>query len=134
MIKQPKQILHLVDQILRDNKLPLKVDKKIPTSVENMVPSHPFIRILSEVPIASGVKYHSIIAVKGRGDPTTLHDGVVAYRSAHLDEADSEFVVRAGHSCQAHPLTISEVRRILLEHLDDVARQEQKLRVSSRTR
>jgi hypothetical protein len=72
--------------------------------------------------------------VKGQGDPATLHDGVVAYSSAHLDDADSEFVVRAGHSCLTHPLTIREVRRILLAQLDDGARQEQTLRVTPRTK
>ena len=39
------------------------------------------------------------------------------YSSAHLDGMESEFIVHAGHSCQGNPLTIEEVRRILLEHL-----------------
>ena len=132
LIRQPARLLSLADRLFEDSTLPLKVDEKLPTSVENMAPSHPFIRTLAEIPIAPDVKRHSIIAVKGQGDPTTLNVGVVAYRSAHLDDADSEFVVRSGHSCQAHPLTINEIRRILLEHLDDVARQEQTLRVSAR--
>jgi hypothetical protein len=39
--------------------------------------------------------------------------------SAHLEEAQSEFIVfQSGHSTQAHPDTIQETRRILLEHLD----------------
>ena len=41
-------------------------------------------------------------------------DGVVEYRSAHVDYVASEFIVRSGHSCQGHPLVIEEVRRILL--------------------
>jgi hypothetical protein len=89
---------------------------------------------LSEIPIDSDVKRHSIIAVKGQGDPTALNDGVVAYRSAHLDDADSEFVVRSGHSCLTYPLTINEVRRILLAQLDDGARQEQTVGVRSGAR
>jgi hypothetical protein len=45
-------------------------------------------------------------------------DGVVRYPSAHLDEADSERVVRhSGHSVQERPEGIQELRRILLEHL-----------------
>ncbi|MEZ5592188.1 MAG: hypothetical protein R3F53_16345 [Gammaproteobacteria bacterium] len=39
---------------------------------------------------------------------------VVEYSSAHLEDADSELVVRSGHSTQANPHTIQEVRRILL--------------------
>ena len=41
----------------------------------------------------------------------------VSRELANLEGAESEYVVRAGHSCQDHPLTIAEVRRILLQHL-----------------
>ena len=43
-------------------------------------------------------------------------DGLVAYRSAHLDGVESETVVRWSHSLQDHPETVEEVRRILLLH------------------
>jgi hypothetical protein len=69
------------------------------------------------MPFAENVKLNSIIAVKPALDIETGNDGVVAYQSAHLDGAESEFVVRWRHSCQGHPLVIEEVRRILLEHL-----------------
>jgi len=46
-----------------------------------------------------------------------ITDGVVQYTSAHVDYAESEFIVRSGHSCQCNPLTIEEVRRILLKNL-----------------
>jgi hypothetical protein len=42
---------------------------------------------------------------------------VVEFTSAHADGVESEPVVRSAHSCQDHPETIDEVRRILLEHL-----------------
>ena len=52
------------------------------------------------------------------GPLATADDGVVKYRSAHIPYADSELVVRhSGHSTQSNPITIAEVRRILLEHL-----------------
>jgi hypothetical protein len=41
------------------------------------------------------------------------------YTSAHVDYAESEFIVRSGHSAQGNPLTIEEVRRILLENLGE---------------
>jgi len=63
------------------------------------------------------VKGHSIIAVKGDGDPKRGNDGVVEYTSAHLDGMESEFIVRSDHSNQLNPLAIDEERRILLEHL-----------------
>ncbi len=57
--------------------------------------------------------------MKGEGPPEDGNDGVVAYRSAHIDEAVSELVVRSSHSCQGNPETIEEIRRILLEHAAD---------------
>jgi hypothetical protein len=48
-------------------------------------------------------------------DKTT--DGVVAYRSAHLDGVLSETVVRSDHGVQKNPKAVLEVRRILLEHV-----------------
>jgi hypothetical protein len=48
-------------------------------------------------------------------------DGVVAFDSAHLDKVSSEIVVSADHSTvQRHPLTVLEVRRVLLEHLHSI--------------
>ena len=37
--------------------------------------------------------------------------------SSDLSYAESEKMVRSGHSCQSKPSTIEEVRRILLLHL-----------------
>ena len=85
-----------------------------------MTPTHPFIKTFSEIPLSPDVKSHSIIAVKGDGQPEGGNDGVVAYVSAHIEGVDSELVVRSGHSVQNHPLAIEEVRRILLEHLRGV--------------
>ena len=44
-------------------------------------------------------------------------DGIVAYRSAHSDEAVCELVARSSHSVQGQPEAIEEIRRIPLEHL-----------------
>jgi hypothetical protein len=70
------------------------------------------------IPLAPGVKGHSIIAVTDPDVPRDqATDGVVAYSSAHIDGVESELVVVSGHSCQDNPHTIEEVRRILLEHI-----------------
>ena len=89
---------------------------RIPTAAENMTPGNPFLEGLAAIPVADGVPYHSIIAVEGDGPPEEGNDGVVAYRSAHLDGAASELVVRSSHSTQSEPATIQEVRRILHVH------------------
>jgi len=86
------------------------------TSAEGMAPENPLLKALAEIPLAPGVKGHSIIAVKGGGDPKLGNDGVVEYTSAHLDGMESEFIVNSDHSSQLNPLAIDEVRRILVEH------------------
>jgi pimeloyl-ACP methyl ester carboxylesterase len=89
---------------------------KMPTALDNMDSSNPFVQTLSGLPIAPGVRAHSIIPVKGDGPPEEGNDGVVKYKSAHIEGVESELIVRSGHSTQATPETIEEVRRILYEH------------------
>ena len=52
----------------------------------------------------------------GDGPINGLGDGVVMYKSAHLD-VGTEVVVHSGDSTQAVPETIEEVRRILREQV-----------------
>ena len=88
----------------------------MPTALDNMDSSNRFIKTLASLPIAPGVRANSIIPVSGNGPIATGNDGVVEYKSAHIDGVESELVVRSGHSTQATPQTIEEVRRILYEH------------------
>ncbi len=91
----------------------------MPTAIDNMDWSNPFLKTLAALPIAPGVEAHSIVAVQGNGPPEKGGDGVVKYTSAHIDGVASELIVRSGHSTQAVPETIEEVRRILYEHLKE---------------
>jgi len=88
----------------------------IPTAITNMNPSNRFIQTLASLPIAEGVTAHSIIAVQGDGKPEDGADGVVMYKSAHIDGVASEKIIRSGHSTQGHPERIQEIKRILIEH------------------
>ena len=119
IISLPGDIFKLPQTFLENigSDWPAEFRGHIPTSVENMSPNHPFIRRLADIPIEPGVQYHSIIAVKGEGDPKEGNDGVVEYSSAHLEGAASEYIVRSSHSVQSNPLAIEEVRRILLEQV-----------------
>ncbi len=94
---------------------------RMPTSIDNMKPGSPFLTTLVELPIADGVAAHSIIAVRGDGPPEDGNDGVVEYRSAHLEDVASERIVRSSHTVQGHPDAIAELRRILLLELSDEA-------------
>src|SRR5499433_1585384 len=110
-----KRTLNVITQ--NQDKLLIQKMEKLPTSVDNMNPSSPFIKTLASIPVAEGVNAHSIIPVLGDGPIQTGGDGIVKYESAHIDGVASELVVRFGHSVQSHPKTIEEVRRILLVHL-----------------
>jgi len=92
--------------------------RRVPTSLDSMSPRNPWLQALADLPVAPEVNAHSIIAIKGDAQPPEGGDGVVKYRSAHVDGVESEFVVRSRHSCQDKPAVIEEVRRILLEHLE----------------
>jgi pimeloyl-ACP methyl ester carboxylesterase len=90
--------------------------RRPPTAIDNMNPSNPALQIVASIPVPPGTPAHSIIPVKGTGPYEDGNDGVVAYRSAHIDEAVSEKVVRWNHSVQGQPEAIEEIRRILLLH------------------
>jgi len=98
-------------------KLPDSIKGKMPTSLDGMSPENPLLQALAKIHPENGTKAHSIIAVKPEMEIATGNDGVVEYQSAHIDGVESEFIVRASHSCQSHPFVIEEVRRILLEHI-----------------
>lgn len=86
-------------------------------AVDNMTPGNSFIKTLVAIPVDPRVEANSIIAVQcADEDYTHCNDGVVEYTSAHVEGVESEKVVRSYHSAQAVPDTISEVRRIMMEH------------------
>jgi pimeloyl-ACP methyl ester carboxylesterase len=96
----------------------------IPTAITHMNPSNRFLQELAAMPIVEGVTAHSIIAVEGDGDPEDGADGIVMYKSAHIDGVASEKIVRSSHSTQGHPETIREIKRILFEQLGAIDEQE----------
>lgn len=92
------------------------------TSIGSLSPSYPAYAALSEVPFREGLKIHSVIGDRGRGDTPNSSDGIVPYWSAHLDDVQSEKIVPSGHSVTANLEGALEVKRILKLHLDDSAR------------
>jgi pimeloyl-ACP methyl ester carboxylesterase len=98
--------------------------ERIPTSVDLLAPDAPALELLAARPHPTAVHYHSVVGVVPSrtvwervlaGDEPG--DGVVPYKSAHLDDAESELIVPADHfHVHQHPLAVLEIRRILLEH------------------
>lgn len=97
-------------------KIPDAFHNQVPTAVDGMNRDSPIMAKVATLPLSPGIHAHSIIPVLPDMDIKTGNDGVVEYKSAHLDSVDSEFIVRGGHSAQGHPLAIEEVRRILHVH------------------
>ena len=53
---------------------------------------------------------------RSHNDKIKSSDGVVSYSSSHLDFAESELVIPAGHGGFTHPEAIAEIVRILKLH------------------
>ena len=91
------------------------------SSIDGMAAGNPLITAVDAQSIGPAVPYHSIIANIHAAVPIEKSsDGLVRYRSAHLDGAVSEQMLIDGHSCEANPQFIAEVRRILLLHLSEI--------------
>jgi hypothetical protein len=119
LIELPSEMTKRVADVMSLNpgKIAMSSLDELPTSIDNMTPGSHFIKTLAVLPIAPGVHAHSIIAKDDSGPLEDSSDGVVRYKSAHIDGVESEKIVHSGHSAQANPETIEEIRRILLLHL-----------------
>lgn len=114
----PLDVARLFTEALTRNPDALRMDPRYVGrgSVYGMTPGSPFATTVSSIPVAPDIAAHSIVAIASDGPIETGGDGVVEYASAHIDEAQSEMIVRSDHSAQANPLAVHEVRRILLLH------------------
>ncbi len=83
-------------------------------AITNLRTDSPILAALDRIPIQPGVRYHSIIPLI---EGTTDTDGVVEYRSSHLEGALSERIFAGTHVSQQDPVVTRELDRILEEHL-----------------
>lgn len=90
--------------------------------VDGLDPNNTVMRFMVAQPITA--KFHSIIGNDKEAGAIDGTDGIVSYQSAHLDGAESELVILSGHNTQKQPAGIKEVRRILLEHLNETAKNK----------
>jgi pimeloyl-ACP methyl ester carboxylesterase len=90
---------------------------RMPNSVTGLSPSNPTLKVLDTRPIQA--PYHTILGDRGKGDTPNSSDGVVAYRSSHLESAKSECIVPGPHGSCELPQTLDELRRILHLHLKE---------------
>ena len=129
LISEPDSIHKLLYQLVKDN--PDAFDSRrfrpFPTSIETLDTDSPILEALRSMQAPAppkAAKFHSIIgSLRPTGvDKTT--DGVVPYRSSHIDDTDGirscvvdERRVRSDHGVQKDPEAIREVRDILRLHI-----------------
>jgi hypothetical protein len=123
LIKLPFQALNLPGALLRAAPPTSPVvqqmsSRGVPSSIQNLSPESLYVKASNQLPFKPGLHIHSIIGNK-KGlplDDPKCSDGAVPYSSAHLDNVESELVVRSGHSAHENPEAIAELRRILYLH------------------
>lgn len=122
LISEPDSYVQLLDKLVKDNPEAFpKRFRHLPTSIETLEPDSPVLLALLRMSGNPQTKLHSVIGSIRPEARANTTDGIVPYKSAHLDGVASEVVVRSDHGVQKNPEAIREVRRILLEHVGEVA-------------
>jgi pimeloyl-ACP methyl ester carboxylesterase len=119
LISEPDTIANLLYKLIKDN--PEAFDRRqfrrMPTSIETLDPDSPILLALSSMRPNPETTFHSIMGAERPGPVAHSTDGVVPYRSSHIEGVKSELLVRSDHGVQKAPEAILEVQRILWEHI-----------------
>jgi hypothetical protein len=136
LINDPDYIHKLLYQLVKDN--PDAFDRRrfrrFPTSIETLETNSPILMALLAMKPDPEIAFHSIIGSTHPGPVDQTTDGVVPYRSAHLDGVSSEKVVRSDHGVQKDGESIREVVRILHTHVGVTTELSRTRREASVTR
>jgi pimeloyl-ACP methyl ester carboxylesterase len=98
------------------------------TSIDSLAPDSPIFPVYLASQRGPNVHYHNIV---GETSPSAIvgafverGDGIVPLTSAHMEDVESEISVNADHvTVHRHPRAVLEVRRILLQHEEEVLAQ-----------
>ncbi len=91
-----------------------------PTSVQGLSPDHPLIGAFASIPVTANTPFHTIIGSGSGNSNREISDGIVTYSSAHLEGAESEFVLPVRHSKYDNPEVVAIIVGILQLHLDRI--------------
>lgn len=127
LIKLPEFMVSLNNELVRENQGLFRNTELLTTttSIDSLAPDSPIFPVLKETRTAEQTKLHNIVGVLSRDGWVARFseegDGVVSFESAHAVDSVSELIVNADHThVHRHPLSILEVRRILLEHEQEI--------------
>ena len=131
IIKVPGAFLGALADTLSDNDMNIKNFMKdfghgmIQNGPSDLSHNSRFTKLTEDVMPTKGIIYHSILGnLSKSNDIEEVNDGVVPYRSAHLDGSASEIIIKGGHSIQETPEAVLELRRILRLHLKQLGIQQ----------
>lgn len=128
LIRVPEMLADVNKTLLQKNKSAIRDSAFLDcnTSLDSLSPQSPVFGAMVGAPRAAWVKYHNIVGVLDESSwdlQREVGDGVVSKESAHADDAQSEIYVNSEHSSvHRHPRAVLEVRRILLDHWNEVSR------------
>jgi hypothetical protein len=120
LIAEPDEISDLLSRLVKDNPDAFpRSFQRMPTSIETLNTDSKVLLALLAMQPNPAVRFHSVIGSLKPGGVETTTDGVVPYRSAHIEgpEVESELIVRSDHGVQKSLTAINEVRRILRAHI-----------------
>ncbi len=124
LIQLPTQFLWVTQRLVLENPGFFRDTDMltISTSIDSLSPDSPVLPIMLQAQRAPWTDYHNIVGVTQpdwfMSKFSQEGDGVVSLASAQRSDFASELVVDADHvTVHAHPRSILEVRRILLQHL-----------------
>lgn len=126
LLSLPKAIVQRTVHVAREARnilrpeLQTAFDAGQASSISGLSEKSPALQGLSKTAVSSAIPFHSIIGDQGLGNTPDSSDGVVAYRSSHVDGAQSELIVPADHTAHAHPQALLEIRRILRLHTKEI--------------
>ncbi len=128
LIRVPSMITRGRSQLVARNPNYFRPDAPldVTTSIDSLSPDSQLLSTLLDAQTGPWVRFHNIAGVEPASGVKSLvaggeGDGVVPLVSASLEDVASQIIVPSSHSAvHRHPQSILEVRRILMEHLQQL--------------
>jgi hypothetical protein len=93
-------------------------------ALDNLSPRSPFIALTNDLPYGKNVELNSIIGDAYMAGNIGGTDGIVPYRSSHLNNSASETIIKSDHHSVYKPACAKEVYRLLLDNLKTSAQNK----------
>ncbi len=87
-------------------------------SVDNLNPKSPFTKLVSNLPYSKKVKINSIIGDENEAGNIGGSDGIVPYASSHLNNSETETIIKSDHHSIYKPACAKEIYRLLLKNIN----------------